>query len=443
MNLRLVASCGFVCAALLLSGCDSGRQAPGKVTVQVLNAAPRFASLQFQREHSEREFGEELFFRDARSYLYDADTYDFYVTERTLRESDPGRIWTFAPTLEERTNYTFVLAEAAGEVQPFVIATPEPTADDARIVLFNAADGLPAMDLYLERPGVGIAGATPRGTLNALEQVAPPALPSGDYELFLTAAGNPADVLLTSPQFNLPAGTTSTFVVVPDSGQTTALVSVMLIQSTPIVLFDRNAPAQLRGINAATDQAPRDLAVDSQFSPPLLPAMPFAEPTAHAPITVGAVKVNVTPVGNPGVLEIDTQFNAIIGQRVTALFTGPAGALLPIFAADDLRRIHREAKLRLMNAAARFPGIDFVITLPDGDPNQAQPVAQLLAPGVSDYVPLYPGEYDLYLFQAGTTTVVSGPTRIRVADGGIYAALALDGPDTSTASVRLLDDFVP
>ena len=70
-------------------------------------------------------------------------------------------------------------------------------------------------------------------------------------------------------------------------------------------------------------------------------------------------------------------------------------------------------------------------------------MAQLLAPGVSDYVPLYPGEYDLYLFQAGTTTVLSGPTRISVADGGIYGALALDGPDTATASLRLLDDFVP
>ena len=64
MNLRLVASCGFVCSALILSGCDSGRQAPGKVTVQVVNAAPRFASLQFQREQSDREL-EELFFRDA------------------------------------------------------------------------------------------------------------------------------------------------------------------------------------------------------------------------------------------------------------------------------------------------------------------------------------------------------------------------------------------
>jgi len=441
MNLRLVASCGFVFAALLMSGCDSGRQPPGKVSVQVANAAPGFLSLQFQREHSDREAPDELPFKDVRPYVYDADTYDFYVIEGALTATDPGRVWTFAHVLEERTDYAFVLTEVAGEVQPVVIAIPAAPAADAQIVALNAASGLPAMDLYLERPGVGIAGATPRGTFNAQEQITPPPLPSGDYELFLTAAGNPADVLLTSPQLSLPAGTTSTIVVVPENGQSTARVSALLLQGIATVLFDRNAPAELRGIGAATDQAPRDLAVNSQFSPPLFSAMPFAEPTAYAPTPIGVVNVNVTPVGNPGVLELDSRFSTFIGQRMTMLFSGPAGALLSIVAGDDGRRLNRQAKLRFMNSASQFLVINFVLTFPDGDPLQSPPLAQLFAPGISDYVPLPPGDYDLYLLQAGTTTVLSGPTKITVAAGGIYGALAVDGPDTATANVRLLDDF--
>jgi uncharacterized protein DUF4397 len=442
MNLRLVASFGFVCATLLMWGCDSGRQPPGKVTVQVVNAAPGFGSLAFQREQDSSR-GAEMPFRDAQAFVYDADTYDFYVIERTLRDADPGRTWTFAPTLEEKTNYVFVLTEVGGEIEPVVIATPTPPAADAQIVVLNAAGSLPPMDLYLERPGVGIAGATPRGTFNAQEHVTPPPLPSGDYELFLTAAGNPADVILTSPLFNLPSGTTSTIVVMADSGQTTARASALLLQSAPIVLFDVNAPSELRAINGATDQAPRDLAVNSQFSPPLFPAIPFAEATAHTPLSVGATTINVTPVGNPGVLEMSTAYTASIGQRATILFSGPAGTLLAIFAADDLRRFNREAKLRFMNVASQFIAVDFVITSPGGDPNQPFPVAELFPPGISDYVPLYPDDYDLYLFQAGTTTVLSGPTRISVAAGGIYSALAIDGPDTATLNVRLLDDFVP
>ena len=54
---------------------------------------------------------------------------------------------------------------------------------------------------------------------------------------------------------------------------------------------------------------------------------------------------------------------------------------------------------------------------------------------------LDPGEYDLYLYQYASPTLLSGPTRISVADGGIYGVLAVDGPDTATASVVLLDDF--
>ena len=439
MNLRFVVSCGLVCAALLMAGCDEGRQAPGKVTVQVANVAPGFESLTFRREQDvQRDAG--LQFKSVQTFSYDSDTYDFNVIER-LSISDPGYSWTFAATLEPNMDYWFVLTEVAGEVQPVVIQDPEPPTADAQILALHAASGLPAIDLYLERPGVGIAGATPRGTFNAQEQIPPQTLPSGDYQLFLTAAGDPADVLLTSAQLNLPAGATSTIVVVPESDQGTAQVSALLLQGVAQILYDQNAPAELRAINGATDQAPRDLGVDSQFSPPLFSAMPFGEPTAYAQVAVGDRKINVTPVGTPGVLELDATLSAFIGQRATMLFSGAAGALAPLFAADDGRRLNHMAKLRFMHAASQFVAIDFVLTRPDGDPNFEPAQAQLFSPGVSPYVLLYSGDYDLYLYAAGTTTVLSGPTRISVTAGGIYGALAVDGPDTATANVLLLDDF--
>jgi hypothetical protein len=337
--------------------------------------------LGFQREQDTSR-AVEMPFKDAQAFVYDADTYDFYAIERTLREADPGRIWTFAPKLEASTNYVFVLAEVAGEIEPVVIATPSSPATDAQIVALNAAGGLPAMDIYFARPGVGIAGATPVGTFNALEQIPPRTLPSGDYELFLTAAGNPADVWLSSLNFTLPSNTTSTFIIVPESGQSTARVSALLLQAVPQVLFDRNAPSELRAINGATDQAPRDLAIDSQFSPPLFSAMSFAEPTAYRTVPAGTRTITVTPVGNPGVLELDTPFNIGAGQRLTNLFTGPAGTLLSTFAADDHRRFNREAKVRFMNVATQFLAIDFVVALPDEDPTPLFPLAQLFPPGM-------------------------------------------------------------
>ena len=441
MKLRFVASCALVCAALVLSGCDQGRKAPGKATVQVANAAAGFTSLSFRREQDNRDQAE-LLFGDSRSFVYDADTYDFYVVEPTFSTTDPGRTWTFAPTLEKDTHYTFVLTDVAGEVQPVVMTVPTAPAVNAQILALHAAADLPAFDLYLERAGVGIAGAAPRGTFDAGGQIAPMTLPSGDYELFVTAAGDPADVWLSSESFNLVDGSSSTFVVVDEKGRGTARISVLaLLQSASTVLFDRNAPSELRVINGAPDQVPRDVAIESQFSPPLFPATAFGEPTPYEQIPLGPIKVNVTPVGNPGVLEIDTTMTGISGQRATMLFSGSSGTLLPTFAADDGRRFNREAQVRFMNANTQFLAVDFYVTLPDGDPNALFPAATLFPPGLSAYSTLHPGEYDLYLRQAGTLNTVMGPTRFSVTAGGIYSVLAIDGPDTATANALFLDDF--
>jgi hypothetical protein len=70
-------------------------------------------------------------------------------------------------------------------------------------------------------------------------------------------------------------------------------------------------------------------------------------------------------------------------------------------------------------------------------------LATLAAPAIAGYVPAAPLEYDLYLREYASTTLVSGPTRITLAAGGTYGVLAVDGPDTATAEVQLFDDFVP
>lgn len=444
MNLRFVASCGLVCAALVFTGCsDTGRKSPGKTTVQVANAASGFLALQFRREQDQNS-EVELAFKGGQAFVYDADTYDFFVTEPTFSVPDPGRVWTFAPKLEANEIYQFILTEVAGEVVPVVITVPPlPTGDAAQIFGLHAAATLPAMDLYLERPGVGIAGATPRATVNPTEQFSPRTLPGGDYELFVTAAGNPADVWLTSAPINLPAGTNASFVIVDQRGTGTERINVMLIQGSSAILFDRNSLSELRTMNGAPDQLPRDVAINSEFSPPLFSATPFAAPTVYKPVPLGAYPVQVTPAGNSGVLEIDTQTVGVIGEQVTMLFGGQTGALLPVFAVDDNRRLNREAKLRLMNTASQFTAIDFTIVLPDGDPNLLFPQATLFPPGAAPYITLHPGDYDLYLHQAGTATILLGPTRITVAAGGIYGILAVDGPDTATANAVYFDDFVP
>jgi len=436
MNLRHAVSCGFVCAALLLTGCDEGREAPGRVSVQVLNVASGMEGVVFRREQETRTQAT-LGFKGATVAAYDADTYDFYATD----VADIRRTFTFAETLETDENYAFVLTEAAGEIKPVVIKFPKSTANP-QVISLNAASGMPAMDLYVEPAGVGIVGAAPRGSFGPQEQIPPFAVPTGAYEIWLTAAGNPSSVLLTSPPVTLDANAVATLVVVAENGQGTVPLSVVMMAASPVVLLDQHAPSELRVINGANDQAPRDVAIDSQFTPPLFSATTFAEPTPYAQVPTATMKVNVTPVGDQGVLEVDTAYAGVVGQRATMLFNGPAGTLVPLIVADDTRRLTAQGKLRFMSAISTpTTSLDFVVTFPDQDPNTVAALTNLFAPGISGYTALDPGDYDLYLRQPFTTNYYAGPVRLSLAAGGLYAVLAVDGPDTATANVRLLDDF--
>jgi hypothetical protein len=187
--------------------------------------------------------------------------------------------------------------------------------------------------------------------------------------------------------------------------------------------------------------APRDFAINSQFSPPLFSAVPFAEPTATVTIPFGSQTINVTPVGNPGVLELNQTFNGTV-EQTTLMFAGTAGTLTYTLTSDDGRRIHNEAKIAFLNAATQFSGVDFVLATPGTDQAAVDGFAALASPGASlTYSPIIPGDYDLYLRQNLGTTVLYGPTRITLASEGIYGVLAINGPDTATAGVVLFDDF--
>lgn len=437
MNLGQLASCGLVCA-LGLVGCDGGRQSPLKVNVNVINAAPGFADLAFRREQTQPL---QLSFKSAQEANYDADTYDFYVTG--LDASTVEQTWQFTRTLVGGARYVFVLTDVAGAVVPIVLEHGQAPTTDAQILAAHPGGGLPAMDLYLERPGVGIAGATPRGSLAAPGQFAARTLPSGDYELRLTAAGNPAAVLFTSPTINLAAGTTTTFVVTPEAGETTAPFSMQLVRSASEVLFDRNAPTELRALNAATDRQPRDFAINREFAPPLFPVVPFGSPTNHAVVPASsALPINVTPPGNPGVLELDQTLATFSALRYTAFFTGDAGTLTHVITVDDHRRIYGLAKLRFFNTALQFTDpIEVALVPTGGAPDQFAGQITLLAPNASGHTLLAPDTYDLYLRRVGTNDILSGPTPVTLDERSIYTVLAVNGPNNTTAEVLLLDDF--
>jgi hypothetical protein len=447
--MKLHHSLALVLATLAVAACDQGREAPLRTAVTVTNAAPEFGRLEFLRgaQPTGSNSWVALGFKDSSATQYDEDTYNFQVAA-PITNADPD-IWRFTKSVRSDTNYVFVLTGDAGAVEPVFVEFPAPAANATAVQITgtNASTLLPAIDLYLQPAGAGIVGAAPRGTLAFQQLLTPLTVPPGDYEITLTEGGNPANVLFTSNTITLAATSPTTIVITPEGGLGTADLSVMLVGSTRAILYDRNATAEMRVINGATDRQPRDVALGGQFTPPLFSAATFAVPSAYTTIPVAETQdINVTPPGNPGVLELDSDLlNIAAGRRYTMIFTGPAGTLSHFVTDDDGRALPNEAKVRFFDAAPQFPVADLLIMAPDADPLTTAAVAQiqLTAPGAASYVSVPAGEYDLRVFQSASATpsTLAGPVRVTLAGGGIYGVIATDGATTTTADLFLIDDF--
>lgn len=445
MKARHLTLFAVLLTALTLVGCENGRKAPAKTRVHVANAAPSFIQLWFQREQPLGVSPDALAFKAVTAYDYDVDTYDFFVYQRRAASQELLNTWTWKKELLADKEYTFVLAESAGQVVPQMVEyTPKlANAGDTQIAVVHAGEHLPPMDVYVQPTGSGIAGATPRGTVSFQGQIAPKTFASGEYEITLTAAGNPSSVLFASSAVNLAAGVTNVFAITDEGGQGPETTSIVAAQENSFVLYSANATGGVRALNVADDRQPRDLVINHEYSPPILPAIPYGTVSTYATVPVNpSLPITITPAGNSGVLEYDATFSAPAGTLSTVVIAGPAGTLTPQIVTDDRRRIRSEAKLRFFNAANQFTTATELVMVPPGitDQTTVGPSATLLAPSATDYVYAKPNEYDLVLREIGTNVVRAGPIHVTLVDGGIYGVVALNGPDTATMTLVYTDD---
>ena len=457
MKLRRLWPLGVLALALASTACSGGRKNPADAPVRVLNVAPSFAQLSYRREQITvtnpsmplSYQGSAQGSTSSTDLVYDEDTYTFTAASPDLANpaSEVDRD-SFTQKVAAGTRYTFVFLESAGSVTHTVLESPLGPSDTAKALVqaTHASENLPRVDLYLEPSGTDIAGAAPWGTVGFKESLATREVAAGVYELTVTEAGNPANVLLTTQPFTIDAPLTTTLVLSPDGGEGIAPLDVVLLNpSGATTLVDPSLPANVRVLNGATDQAPRDVAFNGVFSPPAFSAAAFATPTAYEPLAAAAaVPVNVTPVGNPGVLELDSTADLVASRVYTTFFTGDAGALTLNFWPEDRRRLAGLAKISFYGAHT-VTGAPEILLLPPGtDATTAasQSVPTLVILGTVSAITLAPGTYDLWLRDFGTTTILSGPVTVTVAAKGLYGVVTSNDPNGTTIDMTLIDEFL-
>ena len=441
MTLRIARIVLLMLLALGLAACSNESRTRSPTTqVAVIHAAPSFGVLDFlrvqRREHS-------LSYLESGASNWDSDTYTFNV-DAARPASMAERARSFTATLVAGNDYVIVLGEDGGEIRELIVEVPRDlgSASEALFVLVHTANTLGPVDVYLEEPGANLAAATPRATLDSRASSAPFNVAAADYEVSLTEVGNPANVLLASQAFGLSSGTLSVLTIVDGANVRIAPIGVLASGGGgDLLLVDRNLQAGIRAINAMTSGGALDVTIDSEFSPPLLPAVPVGIPSAYAFFDAGDRNLTVSPAGNPGVLEIDEAFTAENASLGTWFISGDPGALTATLSLDSGRVVTGESGLTIYNGVTSVTAVDVYVVAPGTDIATVPPTTTLVSGASAPDIRFELDDFEITVRQAASTNVLAGPQAVTIGAEGSYGILLTDSAGGATVDIALLDDF--
>ncbi|MGI9260274.1 MAG: hypothetical protein ACR2QQ_15685, partial [Gammaproteobacteria bacterium] len=266
--------------SLGLVGCDEPRKTPANVAIAFINAAPSYSSISVLREETTAV---DLNYRESAGGSFGVDTYDFHFEVGAASE-DRLRPVSFALELVDGMEYTIVATEVNGVLQERIIESPGEVEGAG---LLHLAPTLAAVDVYVVTPGADPAAATPLGTVSFGQQLDPATIASGDIQIVVTEASNPASILMRSTTLTFPAGASLFFTIVDDAGLGFADLSVIVSGAANVALVDQNLQSSIRVINAIANRSPLDFGIDGDLDPPLLPNVDFGTLTDYTFVDAG------------------------------------------------------------------------------------------------------------------------------------------------------------
>ena len=434
------ASLALTCVGLAACDSEGGRTRAQSTDVSVIHVARNFGNLEFRRV--ERLEGT-LSYRSSSAFTWDSDTYKFNIDSMLPGLPTPIRLYTFEAELTEGNDYSILLTEANGWLQEFIIgeAASELSETEAEIIVAHTSGAVGPVDFYVEPPGTDLTAATPRGSLDFLESLPIATISPGEYEVSLTQVNNPVSVVMASDAFNISGGVRTTLTVI--DGVTQAAPAAVLASGggTDFPLSDRELRAGVRALHAMSSRDALDVAVGSNFSPPLLPGVQFGVPSEYAQVIPGNYTLMVTPAGNSGVIEVEQPFLALPGQRGTLFVRGDPGSLTAAYSPDSQRRIRSQAEVTIYFGGTVVSGVDVFIVEPETDLSTVAPTASVSATNPVSRLLMGLQGYTVTVREAGTQNVLAGPVPAAIGLEGNYGILVTNGAAGSGVDITLLDTF--
>ena len=441
-----------ICSMLVLAACDSDNniqpeqvvpQPPATLKLQVLHGSPDAPAVNVLVNGSE-ELSNVDYKVGSAQLMLDEGTYSVQV-DGILPGGNATVIGPVDLDLSVDTVYTIAAVNNVAAIEPVVISQPDTAvgAGAARLFVLHGAAAAPQVDVFVTVPDADLAASAPVGTFSFKETIGPAEVAAGDYQIRVTAAGDPTAVVFDSGTVTLNDGDDLTIAAVPSTNGGAAPISLVALNGAgSLEILDVNTPTSLQVIHASPDAPAVDIVVDGGV---LVPGLAFPEATGFVEVPGGIYNVSVTVAGNPGAIAIGpVDLDLIPGTRYSVFAVGELAAIEPLILTDDPRRVATNAKVRIVHASPTAADVDIYVTAVGADINAETPTLENVPfKANTGFLSLPAGDYDVTVTPTGTKTAAIGPATISISDGGIYTAVARDPlPGAAEFGLIVLDDFL-
>ncbi|MEM7430744.1 MAG: DUF4397 domain-containing protein [Pseudomonadota bacterium] len=440
-------------AMLVVAGCDSdsGNRVqpnppppppPETFALQILHASPDAPAVNVLADGNEVVAG--LDYKSGTAALeLEVGTYSIQV-DGILPNGTTTVIGPVDLTFDADTTYTVVAANDVANIEAIVASQDRaaPAAGNAKLFVIHGASAAPQVDVYVTAPGADLTASAPVGTFSFGETIGPAEVAAGDYQVRVTAAGDPAAVVFDTGTITLNDQDDLALTAVANTAGGAAPISLVgLSGAGSLEILDAATPAGLRVGHLSPDTPNVDVVVDGGV---YLADVPFPAVTAFDSLPAATYNVAVQAAGNPGVVPIgpvDLTLDA--GTWTSVLAVNTFSNIEPLILVDSPRPIATNAQVRIIHASPTAATVDIYVTGVGVDINTVDP----LLPSVefkdfTDYLGLDAGDYDVTVTPAGTKTAAIGPATISVSAGGVYTAIARDPlPGAMEFGLIVLDDL--
>jgi hypothetical protein len=309
------------------------------------------------------------------------------------------------------------------------------SAGSAKVFVVHADAGVGAVDFYIVAPNADLDASAPvAADIDYEESGAPAEMAAGAYEIVVTGAGVPGDVLYN--QFiSLVDGDDLTMAIVPDATGFALIQVVSMDGAGATTIYDIITPAFLSvdhlSPNAGTVDANSDVPVDPTT---LVGDMVYLDSDGGdiepGPHTVSIVSGVLGPLASADVAGAAGSYDAVIFDGTQVSIGGLFELEATVFT-ESPRPVSSYAKVRLYFASYSIGDVDvYAVALPVTEITGLD--ADIEAGAFRDmtgYAPANAGEYTIFVTEANDGVAPIIPIfsqAVTLDDGGVYTLIISD-----------------